>query len=297
MNFLKIFHIFVNFPFSLKFENNVSFKFNNDFSKILEYNNLLSFKDWDSFDKGFVFRENKERLVKEIRLFDKNKNEYIFHLKKHNLFFKDFLKSIFLFKKILDGKNEWNMINLFLLHDIPTMTPVAYGEVNKFFFSYKTFTVTEHLYNTLRLEDYIPKYLNRNQNNNSFYYKMKVIKKLSFLVRKMHSLGFNHQDLYLGHFFINPNSFDLFIIDLQRVIKRKKIRFIDKIKDLGQLFYSASLFHEINLSDILRFLKLYLQHEKKFTKNDRFLMKLINYKKLKIQSHIPDVIKEKAKQF
>ena len=62
------------------------------------------------------------------------------------------------------------------------------------------------------------------------------------IVRRLHEAGYNHRDLYCCHFLIHESAageFDIRLIDLQRVQRRRWFRRRWIVKDLAQLAYSA----------------------------------------------------------
>jgi len=65
----------------------------------------------------------------------------------------------------------------------------------------------------------------------------KLLPPLVETAARFHALGFSHQDFYLCHLFWDGKR--LFMIDLQRVRRARKIKPYWVIKDLAELFYSA----------------------------------------------------------
>ena len=62
------------------------------------------------------------------------------------------------------------------------------------------------------------------------------------VARRFHAAGYNHRDLYCCHFFVKepePGRFEIRLIDLQRVQRRRRFRRRWIVKDLAQLAYSA----------------------------------------------------------
>lgn len=69
-----------------------------------------------------------------------------------------------------------------------------------------------------------------------------LIRRLALTVRRFHAAGYNHRDLYCCHFFVKEPSrgkFDIRMIDLQRVQRRRRFRRRWLVKDLAQLVWSA----------------------------------------------------------
>ncbi len=80
------------------------------------------------------------------------------------------------------------------------------------------------------------------------------------VARHFHQAGFNHRDFYGCHFFVRETTdgtFDVRLIDLQRVERRRWFRQRWVIKDLAQLAYSAPL-ERVAPTRLLRFIKRYL---------------------------------------
>jgi len=224
---------------------------NKVFIKVLEKNDLCLFDKVISYSKGEVFRENSVRCVRKIELQDDDGKKHIFHLKTHKLNVFEIIKSFFRLGDLEDGFNEWSKILLLESLNIKTMVPVSFGESKKFGVPYKSFTMTEHLYDALRLEEYISINFKDNMTKDKILLKRKITKELADIAFNFHKSGFNHNDFYLGHFFINLNDFTLNIIDLQRVHQRNQIRDRDRIKDIAQLYFSATqIFKEKRLKDI-----------------------------------------------
>lgn len=70
----------------------------------------------------------------------------------------------------------------------------------------------------------------------------RLIRAVATAARKFHRAGYNHRDLYCCHFFVREPAkgrFDVRLIDLQRVERRRRFRRRWLVKDLAQLAYSA----------------------------------------------------------
>ncbi|MBL7009375.1 MAG: hypothetical protein ISR76_10280, partial [Planctomycetes bacterium] len=86
----------------------------------------------------------------------------------------------------------------------------------------------------------------------------RVIRDVAGMVRRLHSNGFYHRDLYLSHLIVAEDERwgRPFLIDLQRVDQRFPPRHRWLVKDLAALAYSAPA--SISRADRLRFLLQYL---------------------------------------
>ncbi len=85
-----------------------------------------------------------------------------------------------------------------------------------------------------------------------------VIRDLAGMVRRLHSAGFFHRDLYCAHLIVHedPRWGRPYIVDLQRVEQRFPPRRRWLVKDLSALFYSAPA--TVSRADMVRFLLTYL---------------------------------------
>jgi len=219
----------------------------------------------------------------------------LFHLKRHRLCVSDMMKSIFKGLKADDGENEWKKILLLHSLNIPTMIPVAFGSIRFHGFPWKSVTLTEHLYDTQRLEEYIPERFSGSLDAAQLSLKRRILTSLSSLARHFHGSGLNHNDFYLGHFFIHPETIQIYVIDLQRIQRRKQIRYRDRVKDLAQLYYSSTTIQGVSWRDCIRFLKQYLGR-KKFTREDRKLIHRIQAKKNRIEKHAEKVYRRRRRR-
>ena len=80
------------------------------------------------------------------------------------------------------------------------------------------------------------------------------------IARRFHAAGFNHRDFYCCHFLVKETSrgqFDVRLIDLQRVQRRRWFRRRWIVKDLAQLA-SMSPDEQIGCREKILFLRTYL---------------------------------------
>jgi len=189
-----------------------------------------------------------------------------------------------------DAGNEWEKIILLTELGFPTMIPVAYGVGNNN--GTQSLTLTEEIYDSIRVEDYIPG-LGKN-GREGVLKKREVIRALALLARRFHDTGFNHQDFYLGHFFIRPATAELFMVDLQRVQKREAPQQRWVIKDLSQLAFSALETDNFSRADLVRFGHAYTGR-KKFNAEDRKAIKKIMAKAEKIARHTVKLLERRRR--
>jgi len=88
----------------------------------------------------------------------------------------------------------------------------------------------------------------------------RLIRKVAAVVREFHHAGYNHRDLYCCHFLVrepDEGTFQVKLIDLQRVEHRRRLRRRWLVKDLAQLAYSAPR-SRIRCTHRLAFMRHYL---------------------------------------
>jgi len=92
----------------------------------------------------------------------------------------------------------------------------------------------------------------------------RLLRLLADIVRRFHESGFNHRDLYCCHFFVREprrGQFEIRMIDLQRVQRRRRGRRRWIVKDLAQLAWSTP--HDrISCTQKLAFMRRYLGGER-----------------------------------
>jgi hypothetical protein len=264
---------------------------NEKFIDVLQNNNLDDLLSLSNYGGGTVLKKNVFRSVSKIELSEGDVSR-TFYLKKHNPPRRERFKSLLL-RRREDAENEWK--NLLLLHDLGfgTATPVAYGEKKKFGITSFSVTVTEHLYGAEKLESYLPRRFTPPLGPGGISEKRVLINKIAALTREFHAMGFNHQDYYLGHLFFREEDGRILILDLQRMKRRAAIRNRDRIKDLGQLCYSAGLTGVFTNPDFIRFVLAYLGREM-LEENDKRLIRRVMAKKARIARHDRKLLMRKA---
>ena len=87
---------------------------------------------------------------------------------------------------------------------------------------------------------------------------------MAAVARRFHAAGYNHRDFYCGHFFVREparGKFEIRLIDLQRVQRRRRFRRRWIVKDLAQLVWSAPR-DRIACTHKLAFMRYYLGVDK-----------------------------------
>jgi heptose I phosphotransferase len=263
---------------------------NEGFIEILKDNKLDDFRTLKELEGGSLFKKNRFRSVVRIELKDK-----VFYLKRHFWPWKERLKSIIPWIKKEDAINEWENMVLLKSLGFNTMTPVAFGEEKFFGIPYFSLTLTENVYDAEKLEQYLPKHFSPPLDKEKIFKKRELIKKVALITRGFHSKGLNHQDFYLGHLFIKPKDEEIFIIDIQRVHYRQKIRVRDRIKDLSQLAFSAKGLGILTKADFMRFIHTYFDREK-LIPSDKKIIKRILSKVKRIEKHTAKLLERRKRQ-
>lgn len=114
-----------------------------------------------------------------------------------------------------------------------------------------------------------------------------LIVKVAALARRFHAAGFNHRDFYCCHFFIREPSrgqFEVRLIDLQRVERRRRLRSRWLVKDLAQLAYSAPR-DRLSCTHRLAFIKAYLG-VRKLRRCDKRLIRRVLAKQQAMERHL-----------
>jgi hypothetical protein len=220
----------------------------------------------------------------------------VFYLKRNRLQFHEFFKGLISFRISRYGATR-EVGNIFTLnqHGIPTVPLCAFG-VRRFLglWEIESFVLTEALYDYEPLETVVKQHWSAPLSITQIQEKRRMISQVASLARTFHGAGLAHQDFYLGHFFYR-HSEPLALIDVQRVLQFDALPLRYKIKDLAQLYYSASLTGVVSATDSARFLRAYLNKER-FDKADRSFIHKILAKKNQIDKHTIKLLQRRRKR-
>ena len=222
------------------------------------YLNQLFYKK-DTFNEvqnieGKVFREYENRITKQFEA--QNKKYFIkFH---GPVGWREIFKNLFQIKTpVIGAQREYEALNHLSKNNINCPQIKGFGKKGINPANSSSFIITEELYGTLSLEEFFLKNLHKNL---SFNQKCNLIKASASIIRKMHSSGLNHRDLYLCHLHVKEdidfNNIKIYLIDLHRAQIRSSVPLRWTIKDLGGFFHSAIQFN-FTERDFYRFLMLY----------------------------------------
>lgn len=265
--------------FALETWDNGRLTYNVDFAETLRAAGLTTFNSIMQYRGGSIAKNVlQERTTTRIELATANDTAQAFFLKRHGPSpLKEHIKPwLRLQRPILGARNEWNAILAFHDVGIPTMTPVALGESGQ-----HSFLLTESIEDCHKLSNWMEE--------NAWTYdpdgakrKQSVLRRIAETARRMHGAGLHHQDFYLTHLLVPADdpARELFVIDLGRVRKRRKLGKRWIIKDLAQLNYSTP---HVSADERRRFLETYLARP--IEESDRPLIERIERKTQAIARH------------
>ncbi|MDH4100144.1 MAG: glycosyltransferase [Nitrospirota bacterium] len=248
---------------------------NSEFLPLLEKNGLSSY-DALMAAQGDAFKDISHRSVTRISVQEKSGTRTLY-LKRH--------REKGVSTDDSGGMAEWELINRFWQHGIPTMVPVAAGARTKGAET-ESLLVTDALEGFQRMEIFMRDRYVRPLSNKLVGEKRELVRLAAELTRKMHREGFNHRDFYLTHIMVKPlgyGDFDLRIIDLQRVQERRWFRHRWLVKDLASLNFAAKDSYTTR-TDRLRFYLAYTG-KKRLDKGDRAFIRAILAKTQRISDH------------
>jgi hypothetical protein len=164
------------------------------------------------------------------------------------------------------GRVEARNVRRLNADGIAVMDLIAYGEKLYATGRIESFVLTEELTGYTELDHFLNKrFLRRRKHTTPRDHDLlNLIRNVATVARRFHQAGYNHRDLYCGHFFIKEaprGQFDIKLIDLQRVQRRRWFRRRWIVKDLAQLAWSAERQH-ISCTHRMAFIHHYLNVEK-----------------------------------
>jgi len=172
--------------------------------------------------------------------------------------------------------DEFQSIIAFREAGLPTMVPIAAGKRRRGLLQAESFLITRGLTGCTRLDEFFSQSGDIGRKR-----KRTLIRKTALLVKKMHECGFNHRDLYLCHLLMSPAE-ELFVVDLHRVDRRRRVPVRWIIKDLAALEYSAPG-TVISRADRARFFRIYCGAGRLGAGQKQFARKVLNKTQKMIQ--------------
>jgi hypothetical protein len=176
--------------------------------------------------------------------------------------------------RISCGFIEWVSASQLTSTGVSTPRTIAYGEQWGSLFEKRSFVITEKIPSAEALERKLPECFNERPTSTNLKRRRQFIAQLASFIKKFHETNYRHRDLYFSHIF-QDNDGRFFLIDLARVFKPVVLCRRYQIKDIAQVYYSASKRYFSN-TDRLRFYLGYAG-KSKLTGADRiFIRRVIN---------------------
>jgi len=256
---------------------------NRNHTETLRAAGLCSFQTFMHAERGEVAKNlRRDRTTLRINLRNPPGEANSFYLKRHlSPPWKEYVKPLLRFRRpIVGARNEWHAIQEFHRAGIPTMVPVAFGECGT-----ESFLLTEAIDGCAKLSEWMQRQFG---DDCSAAQKADdgetaaVVDAVARLARRMHSAGLHHQDFYLTHLLLPTDDADgsIYVIDLGRARRVRRLSSHWIVKDLAQLNYSARLFPQWARR---RFLETYL--DRCVQPSDRRLIRRIERKTARIARH------------
>jgi heptose I phosphotransferase len=196
---------------------------------------------------GQCLRALEDRENWRLELTDADQQPYGVYLKKHHIrTWRSRLRAkLGTGPGATAGRVEAKNVGSLRADGIGVMNLVAYGEKLHSDGLIESFVLTEELEGYTELPQFLlrrfpPRQLHHTGTRDRDLDRL--IRQLARTVRRFHAAGYNHRDLYCCHFFIKepvPGRFEIRLIDLQRVQRRRRFRRRWLVKDLAQLAWSA----------------------------------------------------------
>jgi heptosyltransferase-2 len=171
------------------------------------------------------------------------------------------------------GFIEVEHINELAEAGIKTPKVVSYGQQLGLFFEKRSFIVTEKIPKAESLERRLPGCFTDAETTENLKQRREFITNLADFIKRFHETGYRHRDLYFSHIFYSDNR-DFYLIDLARAFKPFILSRRFRIKDLAQLYYSASTSFFSN-TDRLRFYLCYTGRKKLASGDDKLIRKIL----------------------
>ncbi|MCL6504718.1 MAG: hypothetical protein K6T86_18730 [Pirellulales bacterium] len=253
---------------------------------------LLSFEAMMSTQAGRLLRALPDRENWRLELPDGAGGVRGAFLKKHHLRdWRWWLRARFGLQPVQSpGRIEARNIARLERAGIASMQLVAYGAKLHANGLLESFLLTEELAGHVQLDHFLRQRfgpLNGDRPHEEERELRLLIDEVASLARRFHAAGFNHRDFYCCHFFIREpqrGRFEVRLIDLQRMERRRRLRGRWLVKDLAQLAYSAPR-DRLSCRHRLAFIKAYLG-VRKLRPRDKRLIRRVLAKQQAMERHL-----------
>ncbi|HID06057.1 MAG TPA: hypothetical protein EYP10_02805, partial [Armatimonadetes bacterium] len=157
------------------------------------------------------------------------------------------------------GFNEWRNLMRVIALGIPTMTPVAAGARWRKGI-HEAFLMTEAIENACPLDEFFRNHFHPPLTPDQIQRKRQIILMVADIVRKLHTCGLYHQDLFVYHMVVRETDdgrCQVYLFDLDRLV-HPIFPWRSRIKDLAKLFLSCYYHAPLSATDRLRFYRAYI---------------------------------------
>jgi len=224
------------------------------FAAALDHHRLWTFdRWWQLAESGEIVRDLRpQRFTAHVDLSEFPGLPQVVYIKCHRRpSWKEHWKSWLRLAPLAWGaQGEWQALLDFQGAEIPVATPVVCGVVGT-----DSLLVTAGIEGCRELHDVV-------RENQLAAGTREIGERIAAWARRMHALGYCHQDFYLAHFLhrIEEGRDRLWLMDLHRARRQKQLALRWRVKDLAQLLFSARQ-EGISLADCGRFWKAYLNRD------------------------------------
>lgn len=208
-----------------------------EFGPMLRANGLESFESIMSLDGGRVARNFPGRRTVRLELKTDAGAVQAVYLKRYEA---SYLSG---FRKLLrllcwpgtsdEAMQEWRALHDVRSLGIPTAVPIAVGQERVGGLVRRSFLMTAEIAGAVEGHTWMAALPTEE--------RRQFLRRVATLARKFHGAGLVHKDFYIGHVLVAPvaGATELFLIDLQRVMKPTWFRSRWLLKDLSAMAYST----------------------------------------------------------
>jgi hypothetical protein len=137
-----------------------------------------------------------------------------------------------------------------------TVHVAAFGSRRRMGLETQAFILIEHLYDHQPIEAVARQQWAPPLTGPRFAGKRQLLLQTADFAALFHAEGLHHQDFYLSHLFTDAAG-HVAVIDVQRVVHRRRLRQRQRVKDLAQLYFSGRFIDRVTRVDALRFFLRY----------------------------------------
>ena len=132
-----------------------------------------------------------------------------------------------------EAMQEWQALHEVQALEIPTAIPIAVGQERVGGLVRRSFLMTAEIAGAVEGHTWMAALPTEE--------RRQFLRRVATMARRFHAAGLVHKDFYIGHVLVAPvaGASELFLIDLQRVMKPNWFRGRWLLKDLGAMAYST----------------------------------------------------------